>query len=236
MSTRRRLVLPMTASMVALGIGVGTASSSAEQATGKVLLSEDFEAHTPGRAWADGRSYGRWQAVYNGYGKTAVGADRTGRHLSLSPRRAKTLKHTHAGLVTTAQVFRDLDVSVRVRTVSQHRATPNTWEVPWLLWHYRDDEHFYSVILKPNGWELGKEDPAYPGAQRYLRTGGSPRFALNREHTVRVRQQGSRITVWANGRLLTTFVDRERPYGSGRVGLYSEDARVTFDNVVVRRP
>jgi hypothetical protein len=36
--------------------------------------------------------------------------------------------------------------------------------------------------------------------------------------------------------LLTTYRDTERPYGTGRIGLYTEDAHVQFDSVVVRRP
>ena len=36
-----------------------------------------------------------------------------------------------------------------------------------------------------------------------------------------------------NNLLITTFTDEEHPYTSGRVGLYSEDAEVYFDNVSV---
>jgi hypothetical protein len=32
---------------------------------------------------------------------------------------------------------------------------------------------------------------------------------------------------------ITTFTDYERPYSSGRVGLYSEDAEAYFDNVSI---
>lgn len=44
-------------------------------------------------------------------------------------------------------------------------------------------------------------------------------------------QQGPRIDVWVNGTKLTSFTDRERPYTRGSVGLYTEDAAVTFTDV-----
>jgi 3-keto-disaccharide hydrolase len=200
------------------------------------MLVENFESYGAGQRWLDGEQHGQWRATYDGYGRTEVTRE-GGYALSLSPRSARDREVTHGGLVTTAKEFEDIDVTAQLRTVRQLRAgTPNPWEVAWLLWHYTDDHHFYSLVLKPNGWELGKEDPAYPGAQRYLATGVSPSFPIGVRHTVRVRQVGDTVTVWANGELLTTHTDNERPYFGGRVGLYTEDAHVTFDSVVVRRP
>jgi hypothetical protein len=39
------------------------------------------------------------------------------------------------------------------------------------------------------------------------------------------------ITAWVGDRQLTTFTDAERPYLSGSVALYNEDAEVHFENV-----
>ena len=155
--------------------------------------------------------------------------------MTQTPKVATQPSVTHASLATSTTSFEDIDLTVRMRTVSQLRtgSAPNPWEVPWLLWHYTDNYHFYYVILKPNGWELGKEDPAYPGAQRFLATGGGS-FAVGPWYTVRVRQVGNTMTVWANGTELVTFTDNERPYASGRLGLYNEDSHVHFDDVVVR--
>jgi hypothetical protein len=120
-------------------------------------------------------------------------------------------------------------ISVRVRTIRQlRRPEPNPWEVGWLLWHYGDDHHFYYLLLKPNGWELGKEDPAYPGNQRYLATGSRPDFPLGRWHLVAVRQHGAVIDVSVDGRSLVRVADTQDPYLSGRIGLYAEDASATF--------
>lgn len=61
---------------------------------------------------------------------------------------------------------------------------PNPWEVGWLLWCFSPDPthpydpsptsnsnfRFYALCLKPNGWEVSKQDPAYPGGQRFLKS------------------------------------------------------------------
>lgn len=99
------------------------------------------------------------------------------------------------------------------------------------MWHYTDDLHFYALALKPNGWELSKEDPAYPGAQRYLATGSWSRYPAGSTAHAKVVQTGATMRVEVDGRHLTTFTDRERPYSRGRVGLYTEDAAVTFGRV-----
>jgi Domain of Unknown Function (DUF1080) len=200
------------------------------------MLVETFDGHRAGQRWVDGERHEQWQAEYDGYGRTQV-TDQGGPALSLAPRSARDPEVTHGGLVTTTREFEDFELTTQLRTVRQLRqGPPNPWEVAWVLWHYTDDNHFYSLVLKPNGWELGKEDPGYPGAQRFLASGTSPTFPIEVAHTVRVRQVGDTITVWANGELLTTYTDKERPYGRGRVGLYTEDAEVQFDSVVVRRP
>lgn len=199
-----------------------------------VLLDERFSDLPAGR-WLDGQDHGAWRAVYDGYGATTV-TDGPEPYLSLTPQPADSATTTHGALVVTRERFGDLDLTSRLWTRQQLRGKPNAWEVAWLLWHYRDDQHFYYVTLKANGWELGKEDPAYPGAQRFLRTGAKPSFSVGEKHTVRVRQVGATVTVWADGTRLTSFTDDERPYGSGSVGLYTEDAGVAFDRVLVRRP
>jgi hypothetical protein len=202
----------------------------------RVLFAESFENHEVGQAWLDGETYRGWRAEYHGYGTTQVEAD-PDRYLSLHPASARGRDVTHGSLATTVEEFSDIDLSARLSTDRQLRpGGPNPWEVAWLLWHYSDDEHFYSIVLKPDGWELGKEDPAYRGAQRFLQTGREPRFALGLTHEVRVRQVENRVSVWVNGALLCEFVDTERPYLRGRVGLYTEDAEVRFDDILVSRP
>ena len=211
---------------------VATLTMSAQGAYG-AGLSDGFEGYAVGQAWQDGTSHGPWVAEFDGYGTTSV--ERDGSNvLSLSPAASRSQSETHAALVRTAQRFGDLDVTVRLRTVTQLRTgTPNPWEVGWVLWHYGDNTHFYYVALKPNGWELGKEDPAYPGAQRFLQADSSPTFAVGSWHNIGIHQSGATMTISADGATLGSFTDGERPYLGGSVGLYSEDARVHVDSVSV---
>ncbi|MGZ4241358.1 MAG: family 16 glycoside hydrolase [Actinomycetota bacterium] len=197
-----------------------------------VLLQDGFGSYPSGVTWAQGSTHGSWFVRYNGYGRVWTETDGSA-VLALAPKASTSTSETHAALVTTTKSFgNQVDISVRARTVKQLRTpTPNAWEVPWLLWDYTDDTHFYYLVLKPEGWELGKEDPAYPGAQRFLATDNNITFPVGPWYTLHVRQVGSTITAWANGTKLVTFTDGERPYSKGSVGLYTEDARVHFDVV-----
>lgn len=173
-----------------------------------------------------------WRIAYSGYGTVRVAFRHGADVIALRPARPAGARTSHAALVLSRSSERDLAIAVRMRTSRQlRRPRPNPWEVGWLLWHFRDDRHFYYLALKPNGWELGKEDPAFPGDQRYLATGSSPVFPLGRWYTVSVRQRGATIDVTVDGRRLATVTDTQRPYLSGRIGFYTEDAAATFEPV-----
>ena len=225
--SRRNALLTISALAVSFLL---TLSSQAQAAT--LLLDSSFEALT-GSAWGEGSTHGAWKVVFNGYGTQGIAKDGT-KVLQQAPKVSTVASETHASLAVTTKKFSNLDLSLKMKTVKQLRTSnPNAWETAWVMWNYTDNTHFYYMILKPNGWELGKGDPAYPGAQRFLATGSSPTYPIARWYTVRVQQVGATMSVWANGVLLTTFTDSERPYTSGAVGLYNEDAQVRFDSVKV---
>ena len=176
-----------------------------------------------------------WRIAYDGYGHVAASTHRGVLRITLQPARPTSPTDTHAALVLSRKRWRDLTADIRIRTNRQlRRPHPNAWEVAWLLWHYTNDQHFYYIILKPNGWELGKEDPGYRGDQRYLATGTHPAFPATRWYAVRVQQRGDAIQVSVDGHRLIRFVDTQNPYESGRVGLYTEDASATFQPVAIR--
>jgi hypothetical protein len=218
------------------GTGTGSGSDGGTTSPPPSLFSDNFEALPIGMDWADGSAHGAWTDVFNGFG--TVGIEQAETHvLGQVPQVSTSAGETHSSLVTTNQSFGDLDLTLRMKTVAQLRTSqPNPWEVAWVFWHYTDNVHFYYLSLKPNGWELGKEDPAYPGAQRFLANASSPSFPVGMWNTVRVRQVGNSMSVYANGQLLTTFVDSERPYLSGSIGLYNEDSHAQFDDVQVQAP
>ena len=223
--------------LVVVALAIPLAPSA--DAVGASLLSDGFDTYPSGVSWTDGSVHGSWKAAYNGYGVTKVTADagRSSNVLQEKPKSSTSPGETHAGLATTNASFGDSDTTVLLKTVSQLRTpTPNAWEVGWVLWHYTDDTHFYYFAPKPNGWELGKEDPAYPGAQRFLATGSSPSYPVGRWYTVRVRQVSGTMTVWVNGVQVVSFTDTQRPYLKGSVGLYNEDSQVRFDSLTVNAP
>lgn len=174
---------------------------------------------------------GPWWLAYNGYGHAWVSTGDGITRITLQPAGAATPTQTHAALMLSRRTWRDLVAEVRLRTNAQlRRPHPNPWEVGWILWHYTSDQRFYYIALKPNGWELGKADP---DGQRFLATGSRPVFPPGRWYTVRVQQRGEDIEVDVDGRFLVRFADSQDPYRSGQVGLYTEDASVTFQPVTV---
>jgi len=229
-------------------VGVGIAGAA--RGSGPVFI-DNFNAVPPSPVWTGNTGTdGQWAVQFTGYGRIGEEADQNGPVpvLALAPAPADPTTapaapypapwlSDHAALVTSLPSFGDSTLNVRERTVAQLRTgqPANPWEVGWVLWHYTDDAHFYYLLLKPNGWELGKEDPAYPGGQRFLATGGTP-FAIGSWHSVSVSQVGNQITASADGTPLVSFLDNERPYLSGSVGLYSEDAYVHFAAVSVSLP
>lgn len=218
--TRRRTA----ATLVAVALAVAVAISAL------VAMSDDGGPR--GCApWREGTAAGGLVLEYAGYG-TARACPEPDWSWRLSPRRATDPATTHAALGLTARAYRDVRFGVRMRTIDQlRRPRPNAWEVAWVVWHYTDDRHFYYLAFKPNGWELGKEDPAYPGDQRFLATGKAPRARLGEWHAIEIRQVGDLMEARADGRTLTRFRDRERPYRGGRVGIYTEDATTDFSEL-----
>jgi hypothetical protein len=194
------------------------------------VLVDSFDGFVNG-TWEEGETYGPWTTVYNGYGEVGIvdGA------LMTSPQPSRRPEETHAALVATTEWFEDIEIEATITTVDQLRtgSEPNPWETGWLVWNYTRDTSFYYVALKTNGWELGKADANYPGAQRFLADARDRAFAVGQSVHLRVRQVGDTIAVWIDGDFIGSWVDREDPLYEGAVALYNEDATVMFDDIVV---
>ncbi|WP_157642470.1 hypothetical protein [Burkholderia ubonensis] len=142
---------------------------------------------------------------------------------------------THAALVLTSQAWTgryelaaDLTLAAQLRTGS----APNPWETGWLLWNYQDDQHFYAFALQTNGWVLSKEDPAYPGAQRFLSSGSTPFAQPGVKHRIDIWTDGGSTQIYIDNSLVCSYTDAIAPYSSGRAGFYCEDSRVLVDNAI----
>lgn len=184
----------------------------------------------------EGELMGAWKLRFSGYGCVGITSGASGTALSMQPMTATANEETHAPLLLGPEFGDRLMMTARIETVQQLRQNgePNAWEVAWLLWQYQDDEHFYYFIPKPNGWEIGKRDPAYPGGQRFLATGTDQKFPVGRAYNVQITHRGNVFAVVVDGVALASFTDTERPYVSGRIALYSEDAAIKVHQVSVR--
>jgi hypothetical protein len=156
------------------------------------------------------------------------------RMITIAPKAAAAPDETHAAFVVSRDTFQN-SVTFEGETFIGKQlpigSQANPWETAWLVWHYTDNDHFYYIALKTNGWELGKHDPAYPGGQRCLASGDDIRFTTGAWYGFRVDQHGATMTVALDGKEIVTFADREAAYTGGKLGIYSEDARVRLDQV-----
>lgn len=203
---------------------------------GKNLLS-----NLPSGTWTDGDIVGDLRVVFAGGGKIVTNSS-SKTIITLEPSPVTTPETTRAALVVSRKKFKQkcLTVASSVVTLEQLRtgSTPNAWEMAWLVWDYTDNEHFTYVVVKPNGWELGKRDPAYPGGQRFLKTGNTPianpgdwgSWTIVRK---KLSNKKTRTFFSISGKQITKFTDKERPYYSGSVGLYTEDAKIGANKLVV---
>ena len=198
-------------------------------------FTESFASYPLNVCLADGASLGPWTSAFGGYGCSQVETDGANDWLEETPFASVSPSETHSSLVLGPAFSAPITFSARVYTAAQLRKNtpPNPWEVAWVFWNYRDNSHFYYFQAKPNGWELGKEDPAYAGSQRFLATGTAPLFPIGAWYAVKVVQIQETITVYVNGQLITTFTDTQNPYTAGSIGLYNEDSDVRFADVVV---
>jgi hypothetical protein len=196
------------------------------------VVTETWAQFAAGTGWTDGDSHGNWVQQFVSAGTAGIETDNGAKVFTETPQAPGHSSYS-ALLTSTFPVTGAISVTLRMKTVSQSRGTPNPWERAWFLWNYTDTTHFYYVLLKANGWEVGKEDPGYPGCQRFLATGSSPTFAVGNWNTVQVRQAGNVITVGVDDSLLVTCADTERPYLAGSLGLYCEDSHARFGAVTV---
>lgn len=224
-------------------VSLTAAGPAAAASVNATSLTDDFSGYPISKSYPDGASFGIWQTRFAGYGTVSVERADAPR-LRLAPAAATSPGATHAALVVSKNRFTQKcqTVEATIKTVRQLRtgSAANPWETAWLVWDYSDDAHFTYLALKPNGWELGKRDPAYPGGQRFLATGNAPAYPIGVWNTVKIKRvnaagsASAATTVTVDGKQLTVFTDRERPYLAGKIGFYTEDAVADLDSIKVR--
>ena len=175
----------------------------------------------------------KWYGVWNGGGSfgTHVVSGAGSFYESSQPVTAKL--QTNSALAVTTQKFRNFVLSVDVTTNQQLRQNnpPNSWEVAWIIWHWKDDTHFKYFVVKTDGSEIGKYDGgANPGDQRILKTSSSAKVVLGKTMHWQITVKGNHTTVYLDGSKVFDLYNVSTYY-SGKVGLYSEDSSVSFSNL-----
>lgn len=176
-----------------------------------------------------------WQTIYNGYG--TVSWNSTNTVLTMSPKTATQAAETHAALVVSNEsLTQPYEVTYTMKTNKQLRtgSTPNAWEVAWGLFGYKTDGKFKYFILKPNGFELGES--LLNLAQNFLYT-SSTTFPINTAYNVDTIVANNIVTIKVNGTtyLQYTMSSKDQLTADGKIGLYTEDANVTFSNIVAKQ-
>lgn len=190
---------------------------------------------TPAGNWPELSTQGAWFLNFAGFGSVSS----NGTSVTLAPAASVAPNDTHSALVTTTASY---DVSSSPLIVeatilnnfqSRQGSAPNPWEAGWLVWNFSNNTSFYYFTLKTNGWELGQANPGFPGAQRFPATGSFPAVSLGASYNIRMIQTGNNIKVYINNVLIVNYDDTIAPYYSGKIGLYTEDASVTFSSVSI---
>ncbi len=169
-----------------------------------------------------------WTVKYDGYGQVGYSGDIA----TLSPQVVTDNAKTSAALALAGDPeWQNYSFSVRMQLVRQLRqnAPPNVWETGWLFFRYQADDRSYYLAHKTNGLELGKLVPAANGSQVFLATTATPVVEIGYWHDYRIEIVNATIRVYVDGVLQIEYTDPD-PIPSGRVGLYTEDAQVMFQN------
>lgn len=190
---------------------------------------------------------GKWMCVFTGGNPIEV---RDGQMFQ-KPRTANRRNRTYASLVQTTEQFSDFELTVDVRTIRPLRTgdKPNNWETAWIIWNRIDLCHGYAFFQKYIGSQLEKKDSplGYPDcdpAQEYLATLNSPSVVLDMYSEWRIRVTDTNtgkphIQVDVDGTRIIDMVDIKENSNimkqGGYIGLYNEDAEVSFDDVYIER-
>lgn len=204
----------------------------APTATGQLRIVEDFTGYPAARLMGDGAVFGPWRVVFDGMNHGPSIRLRPGL-LRLAPQSARGDGATNAALVVSRRGFTGPSLALTATWTT--RATTrigvaNPWEAGWLVWDYVDNDHFTYLVLKPNGWEVGRRDPSQRGGQRFVADGDLPTTPIGMTRTATVTRTDGTTSIKVDDQHLVTFTlpPNER---RGAIGMYSEDAIVDWTSI-----
>lgn len=214
--------------LAALSLPTNQASAFSSQ------LDEPFTELPAGKTFDDGARFSHWRVVFDGVSNgRGVRVSKGG--LILAPQSAQEAATTNSSLVVSRRKFTQAPLHLSATWTTQRSTrvgAPNPWEAGWLVWDYLDAAHFTYLILKPNGWEVGRRDPSQPGGQRFIADGPAPATPIGMQRTATVDRVYGQSTIRVDGDPLTTFT-LPMAENRGSVGMYSEDAVVLWQRIAV---
>jgi Domain of Unknown Function (DUF1080) len=185
---------------------------------------------------------GNWRGVEDGHGAMGVETDEKGNNIFfLNPKAADRKNDTYSALVRSVNNFTDFELTLNIRTDKQLRLNDpaNSWEAGWVFFRYGDAFHYYWLVVKSNGVELGKKDcdncvDPFMG-QIFLKELKDPTLQIGNWSTWNIQANGNRIKVSIDGNQLIDYTDAtmSEKLRGGAIALYSEDADVVYDNVSI---
>ena len=233
----------------ALAIGL-LASTSARSQT----FLDNFSSYPNKICWTDGSKFGPWTVAWSGFGCVEAVTDSSGgTWLNETPKASKSRGRSALTFGPSPGAVTSYTYLVSIKTLAQIDSNPKPWQVGWALWSYTDQNHFYDVVLKPNGWELDKEYLNSTGTQSqcFLASGTNYEFPIGVRYDLQIHDAivgvaTKTITVEVSGPTiptpitLVTYTDAGAcgvsPYMSGSIALYDEAASVDFTNVRLSSP
>lgn len=153
--------------------------------------------------------------------------------LSLSTKPPTSSDETYSALAVSKIKANNFTFEVTLKTLEQLRqgSSPNSWEVGWVFFKWTDPKYFYWLLLKTDGYELGKKQGSYD--QIFLVNKSDRQFPINRSYRIKIIARDKNIFAYVDGKLLLSYTDRDY-IKSGAFCLYEEDSHVHFDNVLIK--
>ena len=199
-------------------------------------ITDDFDAGAYSLSAGAVSPNGLWYGWSAGGGSFGVRQNADGNNVFFEkPASSATLSQTHSALAMTTHQYKDFRMSIDVKTDRQLRVndSPNPWEGAWIFWRWSDNTHFYYFNLQPIGAELGKYDGGQnPASQQIIMTSSTPVSVQGQWAHWDITVQDNHITVAVDGATVFDF-NNASSFDTGTIGLYTEDAEVGFDNVVI---
>ncbi|MDQ6723923.1 MAG: DUF1080 domain-containing protein [Thermoproteota archaeon] len=182
---------------------------------------------------------GKWKTVYTGTGSTGVKDVNGSLVFYLKPNSSKSPGETHAALVKSIDKFCNFVIDFDMNVVKQLRENtpPHSWESGWLIFRYTDKFHYYWIVLKPTGIELGKKDCANctgsAEGQQFLKTKHTPTLKINTWRHLNISAVGNHFQIYVDGVKAIDFIDKNMSpqLSTGAVAMYSEDAYVLYNKM-----